>query len=129
MRQSKIFHLKLPSDLSGLLSYFMVNCVPGCCGLDAYDFDPIYASHAIAKGGRVWVEHGLAKLQQLKSAIDALPADWRVDCDEMNSSWSKKEAQDFWGMLAGDIKQGLEIGAVQPDEPHPRHDPNQRFTR
>ena len=129
MSRPEILYLNLPSELSGLLSYFMINCVPGCCGLDAYDFDPIYASHAIAKGGRVWVETALAELQQIKADINALPDDWSVHSDEMNASWSKKEGKDFWEMLAGDITQGLEIGAVHPDEPHPRNDPNQRFIR
>lgn len=129
MSHSKTLYLKLPPDLSGLLSHFMVNCVPGCCGLDAYDFDPIYASHAIAKGGKAGVEHALEELQQIKADIDALPDDWGVICSEMNTGWSKKEAQGFCEMLADDITQGLEIGAVHPDEPHPRHDQNQRFMR
>ncbi|WP_146851035.1 DUF6331 family protein [Brevifollis gellanilyticus] len=101
----------------------MVNCVPGCCGLDAYDFDPIYVSHAIAKHGKEWVEQTLAELQQIKVEIDTLPDDWGVDSSEMNACWSKKEAQDLFDLLAGVVTQGLGVGAVRPDQSHQRHGP------
>lgn len=129
MHHSKTLYLTLPSCLRQVLAYFEVNCVASCCGLDAYDFDPIYASHALAANGSAFVESASDELASLIVQIRGLPEDWGVQSGEMNAVWSKTEALAFFEMIERDIRQGLEIGAVAPDDANPRNDPLQRFKR
>lgn len=129
MNHSKTFYFKLPVKLGSVLGFFEVNCVPACCGLDAYDFDPIYASHAIASQGEAFVRSATEELEVFITQIRDLPEDWGVQSDEMNAAWSKADALKFFEMVGKDIQDGLAIGAVRPNEPHARHDANQRFNR
>lgn len=106
------------------MQYFEVNCVAGCCGLDAYDFDRQYACNAAAENGEEWMDAALLELQQIAAEIDSLPADWEVLCSEMNAGWPRAEAICFCDMLGDEIGVGIELSRARAEEVGSRHDPN-----
>ncbi len=129
MNKEPPYNLSLPSNLLTVLEHFEVNCVPACCGLCAYDFDPVYASHAIAARGTEIVESAVVELDSLLKGLKLLPHGHEVQSLEMNAQWPKDEAIAFFEMLQRDFQHGLALGTINPGDPHPRNDPDQRFTR
>ena len=125
MHHSKTLHLKLPKHLQRLMQYFEVNCVAGCCGLDAYDFDRQYACNAAAENGEEWMAAALLELQHLAAEIDSLPDDWEVLCSEMNAGWPKTEAISFFAMLGDQIGIGTELCRARAEDADLHRDPDQ----
>ena len=107
------------------MQYFEVNCVAGCCGLDAYDFDRQYASKAAAENGEAWMDAALLELQHIAFEIESLPDDWEVLCSEMNAGWSKLEAKSFCDMLGDEIGIGIELCRAPKEDADSQHDPDQ----
>jgi hypothetical protein len=129
MSTSDHLQLDLPADLGQFLQCFEVDCVAGCCGLDAFTFDPIFVAHSIAANGEEPARIAHARMAGLINELRDFQGSKVTESSYVNWAWTKVEAIAFFEMLQKDIADGLALGAIAPGDPHIRNDPSGRFIR
>ncbi len=91
--------IALPATAAELFTACEVHCVAGCCGLDAFDFDPKYVAEWLACEGGL---KGLKARDELQCAINELSSEQEWVClADINHSCTRKEAASWLSMMLG----------------------------
>ena len=103
--------ITLPGRLSHLVKYCEMNCVAGCCGIDAFDFSPLHvASCASAFTGRISVsdiaewEQQLTKAEELIKALTPDQDGYVCSIAEMNQCFTRESFASFIAELRHSIQ-------------------------
>jgi hypothetical protein len=129
MSTSDTLKLDLPASLGAFLRWFEVECVAGCCGLDAFDFDPIYVAHSIAAEGEETARVAHARIADVINELQTFIGANVIESRYLNWAWSKADAITFFKMVQKIIADGLTLGPIARDEEHIKNDPLGRFQR
>lgn len=99
--------MKLEPPLATLVERCQTRCVAECCGIDAYDFNPIHiASYLILTRG----SPDPAEVAQLQTQLASLRANYGssgVTFDDLNQIFSGTEIDSFVQLLLTNIDRAL----------------------
>ena len=106
--------MRLEPPLSNLLNRCMTLCVSECCGLDAYDFNPIHvASYLLMYRGTP----DLLEVEQIRAQLDSLKVNYGTagasgrgaTFDDLNQVLSDSEVDEFVDRLRSALDAALPL--------------------